>query len=317
MGCDRYNTDPYMSERSVVSVDVVIPLYNGASFIREAIGSVMNGNVLPERIIVVDDGSTDNGPSLVEGMIAEGTPVPIVLLRQANGGPNAARENGRRHGNSTFIAFLDADDVWEPGKLEAQVALLQSGNAGLVYCAYHLMDERGVQLMDARVVAPTLRGRVFDELLKENLISGSASAVLIRRGILDQAGSFDTDLQGSEDLDMWLRIARIAEVDFVDQDLLGVRQHASNAQSDHAVMLRNMMAFYAKWITEGRQRPEVMHHWGHLIAEFVLRLKDRSTMVQEVKQRFSLSDRWLLFMRSGGSLRLYLCMKRIRAIFQG
>ena len=309
----RYTHAP-MSQPHAAGTDVVIPLYNGAAYVEGALRSVLEGSMLPRRIIVVDDGSSDEGPSLVKAMAKEERRTEITLIRQANQGPNAARETGRRFSGSPLIAFLDADDEWMPRKLEAQVDLMQRSGAGLVYCGYRLIDKDGRRILGARIVPPKLRGQVFDELLKENRISGSASAVLIRRSTLDAAGAFDSALRGSEDLDMWLRIARISAVDYVDEDLVRVRRHAGNAQMDHAAMLQNMIRFYGKWIDEARTRPVVMRHWGHLIAEFALRLTDQEPVVDALARTFTPAERSLLFARAGGSFRLYLLLKRISGI---
>lgn len=298
-------------------VDVVIPLHNGAAFIEECIGSVLRQTLLPDRVIVVDDGSTDDGPAKVRGMAEQAPRTEIILLSQPNLGPNAARQHGVAHGHSPYVALLDSDDAWLPAKLERQWALAERTGAALIYCGYHLIDAKGMPLRGPRIVSPTLRGDVFRELLKENRVSGSASAVLLRREALADAGAFDQELRGSEDLDMWLRIARGHAIDFVADDLLAIRVHAEGAQTDHRLMLENMLRFYAKWIDEARVYPEVLHHWGHLIAEFALRIPDPRPVIAEVERIFSPADRAGLFVRAGGSLRRYLWLKRARAIFRG
>lgn len=293
-------------------VDVVIPLYNGGPYIEQAVRSVLGGSVAPQRIIVVDDGSTDNGPALVESMSREHS--SITLVRQANQGPNAAREHGRRISTAPLIAFLDADDAWEATKLEEQLHAMTSTGAGVVYCAYHHIDAAGKRIEGSRIVPPQLRGHVFDRLLRENRISGSASSVLIERAVLDLVGPFDAVLRGSEDLDMWLRLARLTTFDFVDRDLVAIRLHENSAQQDHEQMLLNMIAFYSKWIDEARSRPEVMRHWGHLLAEFAMRIGDRRQIIPVIHRTFKKEDRALLFTRAFGSFRAYLLLKRLRAI---
>src|SRR5437016_4504964 len=103
-----------------LSVAVVIPLYNGSRYIATAIRSVLAQTVIPEEIIVVDDGSTDNGPAVV-GRLGESA--PIRLLSKPNGGQSDARNFGVVHTTSDLIAFLDQDDVWYPTHI-AELLLL-------------------------------------------------------------------------------------------------------------------------------------------------------------------------------------------------
>lgn len=298
-------------------VDVVIPLFNGVAFVAEAIGSVLRGSVLPRRIVVVDDGSTDNGGEVVRALAQQHPEVKIQCFRQQNAGPNAARQHGLKQGDARYVAFLDADDRWAPNKLAQQLALLERSNIALVYCGYHEIDAHGADRTEAKVVAPVLRGNVFRQLLLENRISGSSSAVLIRRCVLDEVGPFDTDLHGSEDWDMWLRIAEKHCIDAVPQDLVAIRRHGSSAQADTWNMLRNMLAFQRKWMPKARHFPEVMHHWGHLIAEFTRRSGRADEAIRMVHATFTGQERLRLFRKSFGSLRLYLVLKRLSALLRG
>jgi hypothetical protein len=198
----------------VAPVDVVIPLYNAAPFVERTLRSVLAQTRLPQRVIVVDDGSTDGGPDVVRALVANYSgPVRIDLLEQPNAGPNTARNTGLQAGTSSFVAFLDADDLWAPTKLEEQLRVF-SGDAKddllLVYCRAHWIDildrpKQGTPLNEGEA----LRGHVFDRLLPRNRIWGGSSAVLIRREAFDLAGPFDVGLRAAEDFDMWLRIAKV------------------------------------------------------------------------------------------------------------
>jgi len=261
----------------------------------------------------VDDGSTDGGAAIVERLAREEHGrTRITLVQQANQGPNAARNHGTRVGSSRFVAFLDADDSWEPEKLAKQFALLEATELGMVYCGYHVVDEKGGHVRSAKAVRPELRGRVFQELLLENRISGSASAVLVRRSVLDTVGPFDEKLQGSEDWDMWLRIAENHAIDFVDEDLVAIRQHPGNAQLDTDRMLRNMIRFYAKWFQVARQHQDVCRYWGHLIAEFALRSPDPIKARRESNASLTNDMKRALFDRTGGSLSMHMKLKKAR-----
>ena len=205
------------------TVDVIIPAYNAGKFIERTLKSVVSQTHLPEKIIVVDDGSTDDTVAVVNNF-KKNSSVDIELFEQENKGPNAARNVGIKNSTSEYVAFLDADDLWENVKIEKQIAVFQNSaykDLGLVYCGYKLIDENGKEI-NKKNIFPTLKGSVFNKLLKANLISGSPSTVLIKRAVLKETGLFDENLKGSEDWDMWLRIAEKFEYDYVLKPLIYV-----------------------------------------------------------------------------------------------
>lgn len=297
-------------------IDVVIPLFNVESFIGHTLRSVLAQTLPPRQVIVVDDGSSDNGAEVVRSIQrTHPGPTRIVLLQRTNGGLSSARNHGIAHSDAPFIAFLDADDLWAAEKLEAQYALFErdrDGTLALVYCLTHDIDAEGRDLKTEATHHAPLRGDVFDRLLLANRITGSASAVLLRRAHLDKAGPFDTSLTALEDLDLWLRICRIGQVDLVERDLVALRRHDRNMQKSTDHMLRNMLVFYRKWFPDAQRRAEVMKEWGHLIGEFVLRSSAPAHWARAVETTFNTEQRQLLFRRTFGSLRLYLLLKRAR-----
>lgn len=307
--------------RPVGEVDVVIPLYNNGAFIGEAIASVLAQTVLPRTITVVDDGSVDDGPARVNELIATYSgPVRITLLQQANAGPNSARNAGLRHGSAPYVAFLDADDRWERTKLEKQLALFERPGFAdllLVYCGAHVIDAAGTRKGPDLTLAEPLRGHVFDHLLAKNVITGGSSAVMIARAAFAQAGTFDEELRASEDFDMWLRIAQAGSVDLVTEDLVALRDHGRNTTKSTLPMLRGIVAFNAKWFPHARTKPVVLHEWGHLIALFVARAEDMRAAYRTVDAALDQRQQRLLFRRAGGSLRLYVLMKKWRARWRG
>ena len=110
-------------ETPLPSISAVIPLYNGSKFIEAALQSVFAQTIAPREVIVVDDGSTDQGPALVKAMAER---YPIVLLSQPNGGQSAARNFGVAHSTGELIALLDQDDIWYPPHIELWCNLLSN-----------------------------------------------------------------------------------------------------------------------------------------------------------------------------------------------
>ena len=225
-------------------VDVVIPSYNAENFIERTLRSVISQTYLPEKIIVVDDGSIDGTVTIVNDF-KKNSPVEIELFKQENKGPNSARNVGLKNSRNEFVAFLDADDIWNNEKIEKQLAVFENSeykDLGLVYCGYKLINENGEEI-NKKNIFPNLKGRVFHKLLRANLVSGSPSTVLIKRCVLEETGLFDESLKGSEDWDMWLRIAEKFQYDYVREPLIYVADLIESNSKNFEKMLINRLFF--------------------------------------------------------------------------
>jgi glycosyltransferase involved in cell wall biosynthesis len=208
-----------------MDIDVVIPVRDGARFIAACLDSVMAQSMPVGAAIVVDDGSSDDTAGIVEGY-ARRWPA-LQLVRTGKRGLPHARNTGIAKSRGRLVAFLDSDDIWEPTKLERQAALFSQGDPrlGFVHCAYYHIDANGGRL-GGPVVEPRRRADAFQDLLVEgNIVSGSGSAVMARRDLLERVGGFDEKLTFAEDWDLWLRLAAIAGLDFVPDALVGIRLH--------------------------------------------------------------------------------------------
>lgn len=186
------------------TIAAVIPLYNGARFIEEAIGSVLAQTFPPNEIIVVDDGSQDEGPEIVARY------KQIKLVRKANGGQSSARNFGVRHATSDLIAFLDQDDIWYPAHLEYLVKPFQKSHPRPLGWVYSNLDEMDAQ---GRTVHRSLlhflgaqhpKRSLGECLARDMYILPSAS--LISRAAFERVGGFDERLSGYEDDDLFLRL---------------------------------------------------------------------------------------------------------------
>ena len=177
------------------SVSVIIPVYNGERFVAEAIQSVLAQTLLPAEIVVVDDGSTDSTPQIVADLVAS-SPVPICYVYQANQGPAAARNHGLEIAKGGIIAFLDADDLWSPDKLQHQVAYLQAHEeVSVAICHMEFLLEPGTAWPKGRTSAH------YDQQPPAML----PSALLVRKQALDVVGEFDPTYFTGEDTDWFLR----------------------------------------------------------------------------------------------------------------
>lgn len=204
-------------------VSAIIPAYNNAAYVADAVKSVLAQTYPPSEVIVVDDGSTD-GTRLVLEPFRD----LIRYIYQENRGEPAARNTGMRHASFDYIAFLDADDLWMPRKLELQKKYLEEHpNVPFIYTDASTFDENGVidASIKVRYNLELPEGNIFRALFDETLF-GSGSVVFHKRCV-DKVGCFDEDFRIGSDYEMWLRIARHFEVGCVDEPLMMYRQHSS------------------------------------------------------------------------------------------
>lgn len=184
-------------------LDVVIPVHNGAAFVAEAIESVLKQQSLPKAVIVVDDCSTDQTHSILEGFGRR-----IKLIRHGkNLGLPAARNTGIRAGGSGLIAFLDADDAWVEGKIEKQIRTFRDDpKIGLCFTGIVECDSRLNPIRLWRAFKKREGEYVFNELYLESFPI-PPSTVMVRREVFDACGLFDESMLKAQDYECWLRIA--------------------------------------------------------------------------------------------------------------
>lgn len=201
-----------MNSQSKVSV--IIPTYNRLSLLKKAMESVLTQTYTNFEIVVVDDGSSDGTREYL--LPLNDQRIKSVLL-DTNKGANAARNAGIRKADGRYIAFLDDDDEWLSDKLEKQVNIFKHNNdVGIVYSTAVIM------LVNENIeynTAPEAKGKIFNELLLSNVI-GSTSTVILRRELLSMHGMFDERMPSMQDYELWLRLSKHTEVDFVKKPLI-------------------------------------------------------------------------------------------------
>jgi len=226
-------------------VSVIIPTYNRAAYIAEAIRSVQAQTYPALEIIVADDGSTDDTPAIVARFGDAITYVPLPHRGQ----PAATRNTGLREASGEFVAFLDSDDLFLPNKLELQLAALEAHpQAGLVYSnGHYFRDDPAQPTGYALDGLPTPSGDVLAELLRGNVVA-SPAVVLIRRTCLDVVGMLDEnpDFFGVEDYDLWLRIAAQFSVVYAPGDVAAIRRHKQSISADVTTLRARTLLVLAK-----------------------------------------------------------------------
>lgn len=201
-----------------MKVSVIIPAYNAGRYIRKALDSVLGQTYKDIEVIVVDDGSADD----TRGIVLQHYP-SVRYFHQQNGGVAAARNRALREARGELIAFLDADDVWLPTKVEKQVAyLVAHPDVGWLSTNQVYFDETGITGEDARK-----RERLFTGDLVRNLFMCSGitpSTLMVRRSVLDDVGGFEEGLRIGEDDNLWMRMAMKHRADLLDENLVMYRQ---------------------------------------------------------------------------------------------
>jgi glycosyltransferase involved in cell wall biosynthesis len=205
-------------------VSVIIPAYNAAEFIGEALDSVGAQTFRDFEVLVIDDGSTDGTAD-----IAEAYGDPVRVMRTSNHGAARARNTGVAAATGELVAFLDADDIWEPDKLARQVVAIRAERR-FVYCdtlSFGLQTMSGMRMSGGGTLPS---GNILVDLVQNNFVA--TSTVLIDREVVQRAGGFDVDLRVGEDWMLWLRAARLTEASYVPAVLVRYRIHAGSMGSD-------------------------------------------------------------------------------------
>lgn len=209
-------------------VSVIIPTYNSANLVVDAIDSVLAQTYKDYEIIVVDDGSTDNTRKVLQSYGNQ-----IKYLYQENAHISVARNHGFRVSTGKYIAQLDADDLWLPDKLEKQMKVAeQHPDAGLIYCDSYICDYGKEQQKDRvffQLYVPPAEGNVFKYFFKTNPLC--TSSAVISRNMWERLGGLDTTLRGGQDVEFFLRITYFSAAYFCHEPLMIYRCHSQNTSS--------------------------------------------------------------------------------------
>jgi glycosyltransferase involved in cell wall biosynthesis len=267
-------------------VSVIIPMYNGSQYISSAVQSARNQTFEDLEILLVDDASTDGTLTEVEPHLTDRR---LKLIRNSrNLGIPATKNKALGLATGEYIAFLDQDDIWLPNKIEAQLSILtQQANIGLMASAVYFINERGdligKKILDVEETQPPLGIR---RLLRGNFITNSSA--MIRRSCVDKVGYFNENLRGSDDYDMWVRIAEHYGIYYLKKVLIKKRLHNSNfSEQNINMMLQGKLTIINSTI---KRNPvlagELRNFSGHVYRSVAIKYAVRGQNVEARKYFF-------------------------------
>ena len=242
MSADRHPAASDASSAPAPVVSVIVPAYDAEATLGDTLASVRAQSYERFEALVVDDGSTDATAAIARRAAAEDP--RIRLLSQTNGGVASARNHGIAEARGAWIATVDADDLWHPDKLAAQMTVAEGSPLGpvLVYSWSRRIDGAGRVLADQG--RPTHRGDAFHQLLAFNFL-GNASSALLRADVVREVGGFDAALhaagaQGAEDVALYLAVAERGALDVAPGFLTGYRISSGSMSRGAARMRRSV-----------------------------------------------------------------------------
>jgi glycosyltransferase involved in cell wall biosynthesis len=309
----------------VITVAAVIPLYNGAAFIEEAIRSVAGQTDPVDEIIVVNDGSTDNGPEIVRSLLNS---YAITFLQQANGGQSSARNAAINHTSCTHVAFLDQDDIWYENHIRIlKKPFLESDtqNLALVYGNLNQIDRAGRMILRCCLDSvPTAHPKTSLRQCLEHDMFILPSASLVSKEAIKAVGMFDERLSGYEDDDLFIRMFSAAyDSVYINRAVTKWRIYGSST-SFSPRMARSRMIYFKKHVEAYPYDPAVDTHWSRdVIGPRFMRLAyndfvqaTRSRDLAKIERAWADVETIGGVMREGTQRRLRLLSPIVRFLYQ-
>ena len=216
---------------SFPKVSIITPTYNCADYIKDAIRSVFDQTYQNYELIVIDDGSTDNTGEVIKPYLCNDK---LRYIRQENLGQAAARNRGLKKATGEYIAFLDADDIWEKSKLEKQLSVVKKSQADVCYTAAKIVDDETGEIVPYIRLSWLNRlrkGDILPYLIFSNFIP--FSSIIVKHKCFEKLGTMDESINMGDDWDLLLRLSVFFKFDFVNEQLLVYRLHRPGSISSN------------------------------------------------------------------------------------
>ena len=275
----------------MADISVIIPAFNAANSLQAALQSVALQTLKPDQVIVVDDGSTDDTYSIASSMQDHMSGTQLIVIKQQNLGAGAARNRAISEATSTWLAFLDADDVWLAEKLHRSMDVVQSGSFDLVahdYIAIHKDYETKINCASLF----QLYADPFVGLYRKGFIA--TSSVVVRKNLVEQSGGFDEKLKTAQDFDLWLKILARPHAHFNIFDEALMRY----AIIDGSITSFTPRRLACSMVILNRHAPAILNHTGGIIHIFyrILAVHYEAVTASFAQQRYGLLIRSVLML---------------------
>lgn len=279
----------------MATISVVIPLYNKGPFIGNALNSVIGQTIAADQVIVVDDGSTDGGADVVSEYAGRG----VELVQQPNQGVSVARNCGAFTATSQYVAFLDADDWWEPDHVETLLRLIQGcPDAGLLSTA-HYIKQGGHTWLARSSFMPGWSGIIYDFLplyAKERTVLHSSSNA-VRQNAFMEVGGFPADVRRGEDIITWIKLALKYSVAHIEKPTSVFNKEASSAATE-ATEVSGALYYLQELLAQDRLPPAQKYGVGKVFDGIGVAmaagqvLMDRREVAVEIRDLSWRAKRW-------------------------
>ncbi len=230
-------------------VSVVIPIYNAEAYLQETLDSILAQTYPDIEVVAVDDGSTDRSLNILAQY-----PRNLVIVKQANSGPAAARNRGVREASGRWIAFLDADDLWREDKIEKQVKICRNYKWSYTDAVFIGGVNNGRR--DSEFTSK-YQGDILEQLVQSNFVG--TSSLLIDRQTFLSSGGFNEQLKAIEDWELWIRIASQHAIGYLDEPLLGYRVHVNSASRNSRRTLPSHLRVINQAFAPGGPAEKLIH----------------------------------------------------------
>lgn len=256
-----------ITDNRETKVSVIIPSYNSGKYLEEAIISAVNQTYKNTEIIIVNDGSTDSTEEIVKSWQRKDRRIRYVK-HEKNRGLAAARNTGIKNSQGSYIAFLDADDVWLPQKLEVQMRKIEETGADLVFSNWYIWEPERKLKIKAFNLSPVQSNKkdLLFFFIKKNL--SNPSTALLKKSSLEKVGLFDESLRSSEDYDLWIRfLLEGMEITFIQEPLIYYREHQWQMSKNIYKMRLSRLTVYKKVV---KRNPWLVIKYPILIKKIIL-----------------------------------------------
>jgi glycosyltransferase involved in cell wall biosynthesis len=250
----------------MAKISVVIPFYNSMAYLPVTLESILKQTFTDFEVLIINDGSTDNILEWAKGI----TDSRIRVISQENKGLAGARNTGIANSNGEYIAFVDADDLWAPTKLEKQVRCLDENlEVGLVHTWMLFIDEKGKST--GRVLQSYAEGNAWKQVVVKNVIA--CPSVMIRRCCFEKVGVFEPGRNPVEDWDMWIRIAANYPLAVIKEPLAYYRQVPGSMSKNWQAMEQGFKLTIEKAFASASQELMYLKNYSYSYANTCLAWK--------------------------------------------